>query len=125
MGHPLVLVPVTGLTPRQQARRELASVEDRGRPTGRVPGGWLTDQAELKKFLTLCDGCVGKFNPKKYGYERWQQPFYRWSIARCLGCQTNQVVKCQNFVHGSEQAAVGNFPLRSGKGRWGRGHSLA
>mgnify|MGYP001576589716 CR=1 FL=1 len=121
MGHPLVLVPVTGLTSRQQIRRELVAYEDRGRPTRRVPGGWLTDQAELKKFITLCDLCVGKWNPKKYGYERWHQPFYRWSIARCLGCNDNHV-KCQNFVHGSEQTAVGHFSRRSGKGRWGMGH---
>lgn len=124
MGHPLVLVPVTGLTPRQEARRAMGASEDRGRPGGRIPGGWLTDQAEAKKFLTLCDGCVGKFNPKKYGYERWHQPFYRWSIARCLGCNANYV-KCQNFVHGAMQSAVGHFPIRSGKGRWGVGHSLA
>lgn len=120
MGHPLVLAPVTGLTPRQQARREVASYEDRGRPVGRIPGGWLTDQAELKKFITLCDLCAPKWNPKSYGYERWHHPLYRWSVARCLGCNANYV-KCQNFVHGSHQAAVGVFPTRSGKGRWGMG----
>jgi len=120
MGHPLVLVPVTGLTPRQSARRELGSLEAK-LSYGCLPGTRVTDWVARQQFITLCDLCVGKFNPKKYGYERWHQPFYPYSTSQCLACKT-VLTKCRTFTHESLQAFVGHFPRRFGKGRWGMGH---
>ena len=55
-------------------------------PRGQTAGSYVMDRADLKKALTLCPGCVQKFDIKGAGYTTKKNlPFVR---GRCDGCQT-------------------------------------
>ena len=64
-------------------RRLFASMSP-GRRPGRLPGGHIADLGDLKKAITLCAGCLPKFNSAAAGYvAKNNLPFVR---GRCDGC---------------------------------------
>ena len=81
-------------TPRE---RTMASL-DQGRRPGRLPGGHVTDIADLKKAIMLCDDCKPKFASANAGYvTRASLPFVR---GRCDGC-SQYTNRAHLFVHHS------------------------
>lgn len=57
------------LTDWSTPQNRLRAAEARGRPRGRVTGGWIADLAALGKAIVLCDLCVHRFKPSAYGYK--------------------------------------------------------
>lgn len=54
---------------------------------GKSAGSHVLDRADLGKAITLCGGCLTKFDAKRYGYARKANlPRVR---GRCDGCQTH------------------------------------
>ena len=88
------------------------AAEDPGRPDRRPRGGWLDDLTSLKKFISLCPLCVGKFNPRLYGYELWRSIY---TVARCDLCKAFEI-RCKSFIHESTHDQVGDVFRR--RGRW-------
>ena len=59
----------------------------RGAPTKRLAGGWVSDLAALGKAIVLCDGCRKKFDHGRYGYvRRALLPGQRFVMGDCDGC---------------------------------------
>lgn len=72
----------------------LKAMEDKGRPQGRVAGGWMADLAALRKCIVLCSFCAPKFNPKRYQYRKEAEFQAR---GRCDGCKANDI-HCTMYV---------------------------
>lgn len=98
--------------PETAARRRKASEAPVGRGFGRTTGGHIGDLTDLKKFITLCPMCVGKFHPRLYGYEVWR--FYHVR-ANCDACGQFDL-HGKAFIHESLHDAVGDDRRR--RGRW-------
>lgn len=65
-------------------RKRLFAGQSPGRRPGRLPGGHIADRAALRKAITLCRDCVGKFNAASVGYvTKSNLPFVQ---GRCDGC---------------------------------------
>lgn len=65
-------------------RRLLMESVSPGRRPGRLPGGHITDRADLKKAIALCVDCLPKFNATGAGYvTKANLPFVS---GRCDGC---------------------------------------
>jgi hypothetical protein len=62
------------------------SQEAPGKTKGRTAGSWVHDLCALKKVITLCPLCKGKFNPGRLGYIKEKE----WPAvqATCDGCKT-------------------------------------
>ena len=74
--------------------RRLAAVASTGRGSGRLPGGYVADLADLKKALILCSYCVPKFNAARAGYvTRANLPLV---TGKCDGC--NNFGSDQHFL---------------------------
>ncbi len=56
----------------------------RGRPDGRLPGGYIDDRAALRKAISLCVDCLPKFNREAYDYTT--KPNLPLVRGRCDGC---------------------------------------
>jgi hypothetical protein len=94
----------------------LKADEDAGRPWTRPAGGWISDLAELQKFIMLCPFCISKFNPRRAGYEVWRQNIY--GVGKCDGCkQMSTYIK--GFISEALHQTVGEWE-RPRKGRWVR-----
>ena len=64
--------------------RRFFDQRDRGRPAGRLPGGYIADLADLRKGIILCRYCVPKFCSPKVGYvAKKNLPFV---MGNCDGC---------------------------------------
>ena len=48
--------------------RRFFDQRDRGRPAGRLPGGYVGDLTDLRKGIILCRSCAPKFNSATSGY---------------------------------------------------------
>lgn len=95
-------------------KERLKADEHPGKPWNRVAGGWISDLAELQKFIQLCPFCVSKFNPRKSGYEVWR--LHVNCVGKCDGC--NQVSPhCRGFISQSLHDTVGENRPR-GSSRW-------
>ena len=97
-------------TPDTPAKVRRAS-EDPGRPANRLRGGWLDDLTSLKKFVSMCPLCVGKFNPQRYGYELWRSIY---TIATCDLCKVFDT-RCKSYIPQSHHDQIGDARRR---GRW-------
>jgi hypothetical protein len=96
------------------AKERLKADEHPGRPNTRLAGGWVSDLAELQKFIQLCPFCVSKFNPRKSGYEVWRT--YLNCVGKCDGC--NQLSpQCRGFISEQYHTQVGEF-TRTKSARW-------
>ena len=77
---------------RLQDRRRLASYEAPGRKVGRGEGGWITDLAELRQSIILCNGCNFKwkwYGARRYGYavhKKWNH-LYGGVTGSCDACR--------------------------------------
>ncbi len=66
--------------------RRFFDQRDRGRPPGRLPGGYIADLADLRKGIILCPYCVGKFSSARSGYVyKANMPTVRGD---CDGCKS-------------------------------------
>ena len=93
--------------------RQLESQEYGGRHVGGTAGSHLSDLAALGKFISLCPLCVGKWHPRKHGYELWRSIF---TAARCDACRA-QDIRCKSFIPESLHYEVGDC-IRPLRGRW-------
>ncbi len=66
------------------SQRRLMAGRDTGRRPGRLPGGHVSDLADLLKAICLCPDCVGKFNSAAAGYVRKKN--LPMVYGRCDGC---------------------------------------
>lgn len=115
---PLIAVPKYAKLGRGFSRAEKQKAnEDPGRPWNRVAGGWIGDLAALQKFIQLCPFCLGKFNPRKSGYEVWRVDTY--NVGKCDGCNTVNP-KCRGFISEAYHTTVGDPNRRPRRGRWSR-----
>lgn len=76
---------------KRKARAGAARVESTGRKVGSVAGSWVTDLAELKQSIMLCNACDFKWRhgAKKYGYElakRWTK-IWGGVVGKCDDCR--------------------------------------
>ena len=62
------------------------SLEVKGKPKGRVAGGYIADLAALKKVILLCTSCTHKFNPGRVGFVREKE--FPVCQGTCDGCST-------------------------------------
>ncbi len=77
-------------------RAKLALAQSRGRRSGAVAGGWVSDLASLGKSITLCGSCRSRFDAKRSGYEAASRPpFDRGVVGECDGCR--QTTSCTLF----------------------------
>lgn len=65
--------------------RRLMAGQSPGRRPGRLPGGHIDDRVGMRKAISLCQYCVGKFNAAKVGYTT--KPNLPFVGGRCDGCQ--------------------------------------
>jgi hypothetical protein len=72
------------------------SLEVKGKPKGRVAGGYIADLAALKKVILLCGACTHKFNPGRVGYRREKE--FQFCTGTCDGCSTFDT-KCYWYVY--------------------------
>lgn len=89
---------------KQGARDGARAAESQGRPVGKVAGSWVTDIAELKQCIVLCQACDAKWkgSESRYGYEarRDWHTLYGGVIGKCDGCREGGAQrKC--YAHGS------------------------
>ena len=88
-----------------------------GRPKfAKVAGSWITDNTALKKTITLCPLCVNKFNPRRYGYVKWDHPILGpFTVADCMDCRSKDP-RCSMYIHEEYEKRV---MARDGRrGRW-------
>lgn len=76
--------------------RMKSSAGQRGAPSGRTAGGWVSDLAALGKAIVLCDSCVRRWRPRRYGYRaRDLFPGQHFVMGECDGCGE----WCQGTLH--------------------------
>lgn len=92
---------------KKQARAKAKRSEAFGRRVGGVHGSWVTDIAELKQTVLLCNGCDHKFKriALRYQYERHALFFdeYGGVIGRCDACKEpgkSRIVYNHQSYHG-------------------------
>lgn len=78
---PLILVPRLWTT----LDRLKARIAPRRR-RGMLPGTFVGAKIELRKSITLCDGCYWKFGYKRHGYFPVYEMDHKSVTARCQGC---------------------------------------
>ena len=107
----------TILVPKSWSRKDiLKSYEDPGRKTGMPVGSHISDLIALRKAISLCPLCVGKFNPKRYEYEHLTSPEIGvYSIANCDACRATDP-RCKTYIHASLHDDVNSDRYR--RGRW-------
>jgi hypothetical protein len=67
----------------------LKSMEDRGRATKRLPGGYIAgDLSELRKTILLCPMCKHGFDWKKHQYYNVSHYDHIHATGRCDVCKT-------------------------------------
>ena len=81
---------------RERAKKQVRH-EYPGRPMGQPHGTHVTDEAELKKCVILCEGCAHKFDPKKYHYYLTREFKIQ---GRCDGCKQHSQ-RARFFIHES------------------------
>src|SRR3990167_11314004 len=91
-------------------KRMLRSWEGRPGPgPKRAPGGWIADLAALGKAVVLCQLCVNRWEPKKYGYQRRRLvPYTPFVFRACDGCgRLNQCVLHlpRDSIHGNQRTS--------------------
>lgn len=89
---------------RLRAESKKRQIESAGRPVGKVAGSWVTDLAELKQSIMLCELCDVKFRSAaaRYGYElkrRWQR-VWGGVGGQCDGCR-EVGLRRRFYAHGS------------------------
>jgi hypothetical protein len=107
---------LTVLVPQPETpARVLPSLEAPGRPSGRVPGGWIADLAGDRKFIPLCPFCRAKFDARANQYEPWRSRMV--VIAKCDGCQRVHP-RCVGFIPQAYHDEIGDWTRPSRRGRW-------
>lgn len=81
--------------PKNRLRRN----EHKGRPLRLVAGSWLADLVSLKKAITLCRGCMNKFDHNAHHYTpRTITPSHPMVVSDCDGCRAKYVM-CKLYRH--------------------------
>ncbi len=85
------------VTPADLAKRR----EHPGRKVGATHGSYISDLAELKKAIVLCDSCAWRFRPRTYGYLRHTKfPIVQGNCDACKKFVTRGLY----FLHKSHSA---------------------